>query len=63
MSIQDLLILMEQNFIFIEFNEQHHRNFNVYDVNSKQFKQTFEIETLKDEHIGHISHLKIIIYL
>ncbi len=49
------------NFIFIEFVEQNNRTFNVYDVNSKEMKTTIKIEeAFQDEHIGHISHLKII---
>ena len=48
------------NYIFIDFVSQNHRNFNIYDVNSKEMKLNVEIDTFNNEKIGHISHLKII---
>jgi hypothetical protein len=49
-----------KNFIFIEFTSQNHRTFHVYDVDAQEMKTNIEIEQISNEHIGHISHLKII---
>ena len=48
-----------KNFIFIEFSSPNHRTFHVYDVDTQEMKD-IEIEQISNEHIGHISHLKII---
>lgn len=49
-----------KNYIIIDFIERGKRIFYVYDIILKEMKQNIEIETIKENHIGHISHLKII---
>ena len=49
-----------KNYIIIDFKEKHKRIFYVYDIIIKEMKQNLEIETIKNNPIGHISHLKII---
>ena len=49
-----------KNYIIIDFKEKTKRIFYVYDVILKDMKINKEIETIKENSIGHISHLKII---
>ena len=49
-----------KNYIIIDFIEKGKRIFYVYDVVLKEMKQNIEIETIKENKLGHISHLKII---
>ena len=49
-----------KNYIIIDFIEKTKRYFYVYDKILKEMKVNIEIEKLKDNKIGHISHLKII---
>ena len=49
-----------KNYIIIDFIEKGKRIFYVYDVVLKEMKQNIEIETIKENKVGHISHLKII---
>jgi hypothetical protein len=48
-----------KNYIFIDFLEEKKRMFNIYNIESKDFIKSFEIEKYK-EKIGHISLLKIL---
>lgn len=48
-----------KNYIFVDFIKENQRKFCIYDLDSKSFKTSFEIETYK-EKIGHISLLKIL---
>jgi hypothetical protein len=49
-----------KNYIIIDFIEKGKRIFYIYDIILKVMKQNIEIETIKENKIGHISHLKII---
>jgi hypothetical protein len=49
-----------KNYVIIDFKEKHKRIFFVYDVILKEMKINIEIETIKENPIDHISHLKII---
>ena len=48
-----------KNYIFVDFLKENQRMFNIYDLDSKSSKISFEIEKYK-EKIGHISLLKIL---
>ena len=49
-----------KNYIIIDFIEKTKRYFYVYDIILKEMKVNIEIEKLKNNKIGHVSHLKII---
>ena len=49
-----------KNYIIIDFKEKTKRIFYVYDMILKDMKINIEIETIKNNPLGHISHLKII---
>lgn len=49
-----------KNYIIIDFLEKQKRIFYIYDTILKDMKQNIEIESIKENSIGHISHLKII---
>ena len=49
-----------KNYIIIDFVAKNERIFYVYDIILKDMKQKIQIENIKDNSIGHISHLKII---
>ena len=48
-----------KNYIFVDFLEEKKRMFNIYNLDSKDLRLSFQIETYK-EKIGHISLLKIL---
>ena len=49
-----------KNYVIIDFKEKTKRIFFVYDIILKDMKVNIEIDTIKENPIGHISHLKII---
>ena len=49
-----------KNYVIIDFKDKQKRIFFVYDIILKDMKINIEIETIKENPLGHISHLKII---
>jgi len=49
-----------KNYVIIDFVEKERRMFYIYNISSKDMKKNIEIESIEENKIGHISHLKII---